>query len=61
MIAPPCSAPSSACAISSTVVGDEPADTYRLRYRRRGLQTFDADAAAKKEGNREEEIRALPG
>ncbi len=33
-----------------TGAGDEPADTYRLRYRRRGLRTFDADAAARKAG-----------
>ena len=42
-------------------LGDEPADTYRLRYRRRGLRTFDADAAAKKEGDREKAEHVSPG
>ena len=45
--------------------GDEPADTYRLRYRRRGLRAFDADAEAKakgkKEGDREKAERASSG
>jgi len=44
-------------------LGDEPADTYRLRYRRRGLRAFDADAEAKakKAGDREEAERASSG
>jgi hypothetical protein len=41
--------------------GDETADTYRLRYRRRGLRTFEADAAAKVEGGREEAEGTSPG
>jgi hypothetical protein len=33
-----------------TGIGDDPPDTIRQRWRRRGLRAFDADAAAKAEG-----------